>query len=141
VNGSAVYLGAVDPVRLAHELARRMREVVPRGVEITVEGDMIWFQSAEAPGKAGTYACQWLYEGQGDEASRLAEACWRALDDLQDYVDESTADPWPGTRGVPGVRARVEGDVVVLWCGDAERPVLQLESLPLHVLGPDVTMT
>jgi hypothetical protein len=127
----ALYLLRVDAVQLAHELARRMWDVVPPGIGVTVERDMLWFNSARHSGKAGTYACQWLYQGQGEPEQLLAEACRRALDDLQDFVDEATTEPWPGSRTVPYAGTRVEDGKVLLWYGDRDAPVLLLEPLPL----------
>jgi hypothetical protein len=131
-NRYAVYLLGVDAVQLAQELARRMRDVVPPGIDVTVERDMLWFSSAQHSGKAGTYACQWLYQGRGEREQLLAEACRRALDDLQDFVDEATTEPWPGLRTVPDAGTRVEDGKVLLWYGDRDAPVLLLEPLPLH---------
>jgi len=42
-----------------------MREVVPSGIKVTAEEDMLWFASDSYSGKAGSYACQWLYKGDG----------------------------------------------------------------------------
>jgi hypothetical protein len=108
-----------------------MRDVVPPGIGITVEGDTLRFTSAWRSGTAGTYACQWLYQGQGEGERVLAEACRRALDDLQDFVDEATTEPWPGSRTVPEAGTRIEDRKVLLWYGDRGAPVLLLEPLPV----------
>ncbi len=92
---------------------------------------MLRFTSVWRSGTSGTYACQWLYQGKG-EAERLdAEACRRALDDLQDFVDEETTEPWPGSRTVPAADTRIEDREVRMWCGDGDESVLLLEPLPL----------
>jgi hypothetical protein len=127
----------VDAVVLATELAERMRDVVPTGIGIVVhEGDdMIWFDAVErgSGSRSGTYACQWLYEGYGEPDALIVEACRRAFDDLQDFVDEETTEPWPAARGTPpSACARIEGGNVVIWYGDREHPVLELGSLPLN---------
>jgi len=114
VTRSALNLSLVDALQLAHELARRRRDVVPHGIGITVEGDLR-FTSAWHSGTSGTYACQWLYRGQGEAECLLAEACRRALDDLQDFVDEETTEPWPGSRTVPAADACIEDRKVLLW--------------------------
>jgi hypothetical protein len=109
-----------------------MQEVVPAGIHITVEGDVLRFTSAWHSGSAGSYAFQWLSQGRGDRDHLFAEACRRALDDLQDFVDEATTEAWPGSRTVPPAGARVEDGQILLWYGDKDDPVLSLEPLPLH---------
>ena len=126
-----MYLQNMDASFLAQELARRMREVVPSGIRVTTEEDMLWFESDSYSGKAGSYACQWLYKGDGEPERLLTDACWHALDDLQDFVDEATTEPWPGERTPPKAHARLENGSVILWFGDAETPDLVLESLPI----------
>ena len=121
----------MDAVQLAQELARRMRDVVPPGISVIVEGDMLRFLSDSDPGTSGSYACQWMYSGTGLEQDLVREACWHALDDLQDFVDEKTTEPWPGLRTPPKACARIEDGSVILWFGDPEKPDLVLESLPL----------
>jgi hypothetical protein len=131
VEHVVMYLQNMDAFFLAQELARRMREVVPSGIKVTTEKDMLWFESDSYSGKAGSYACQWLYKGDGEPERLLTDACWHALDDLQDFVDEATTEPWPGERTPPKAHARLENGSVILWFGDAETPDLVLESLPI----------
>ena len=120
-NGAVV--GVMEAEHLARELARRMADVVPDGISIWVDGDMLRFGSS-----TGSYACRWLYKGQGDQDDLIVEACVHALDDLQDYVDD---EPWPGSRTPPAPGARIEDGHVLMWFGDAEDPDLRLEPLPL----------
>ena len=69
-----MYLQNMDAYFLAQELARRMREVVPSGIKVTAEEDMLWFESDSYSGKAGSYACQWLYKGDGEPERLLTDA-------------------------------------------------------------------
>jgi hypothetical protein len=111
-----------------------MQAVVPVGIGVAVGQDMIWFDAAGLGqgGTAGTHACQWLDEGEGERDGLIVEACWRALDDLEDFVDEATTEPWPADRGQPpSPAARIEGRTVRLWYGEPEQPVLELEPVPL----------
>ncbi len=65
---------------------------------------------------------------------RLAGIAAQALDELQDYVDEATQDPWPGTRTPPRPYAQVRGQPLHLWYGgpDITSPVvLACEPIPL----------
>jgi hypothetical protein len=94
---------------------------------------MLRFSSTAHHGTAGTYGCRWLSEGEGEAEHLLAEACRRALEDLQDFVAEATTEPWPGSRSMPHAGARVEDGSVLLWYGERDHPVLLLESLPLAV--------
>jgi hypothetical protein len=132
-SGLSNSLRPVNSERLALELAERIREVVPVGISVRVDKDMLWFADESGFG-SGTYACQVLNTEEEQEPShRLVEACWRALDDLQDFIDESTTDPWPGDETLPKPGAWIEGDEVVLWYGDAEHPALRLRPLPLDI--------
>jgi hypothetical protein len=100
-----------------------MADVVPVGISVWVDGDMLRFGNS-----TGSYACQWLHKGEGDV---IVEACVHALDDLRNYVDEETIEPWPGSGAPPAPGARIEDGRVLLWSGDAEDPVLWLEPIPL----------
>jgi len=71
---------------------------------------------------------------------RMASRPWvtdvaaQALDELQDYVDEASHDPWPGTGTPPRRFAEVRGQVLHLWYGgpDITSPaVLACEPTPL----------
>jgi hypothetical protein len=42
VEHLVLYLQNMDASFLAQELARRMREVVPSGIKVTAEEDMLW---------------------------------------------------------------------------------------------------
>ena len=57
-----------------------------------------------------------------------------ALDELQDFVDEESALPWPGERTVPRAHAEVIGTKLHLWFGDADAPVLECEPIDLTLL-------
>jgi hypothetical protein len=103
-----------------------MNDVVPPGIRISVEGDLLAFRSDFDTGRAGSYACQWLHQGTGTLAERVREACRLAFSDLQDFVDEETTEPWPGLRTPPTPYARLENDAVIVWFGDPEAPDLVL---------------
>src|SRR5665213_4573926 len=102
----------MDSESLARELGDRMNEVVPLGIRISVEGDMLVFRSDFDTGRAGSYACQWLKTGTESLAERVREACGHAFSDLQDFVGEETTEPWPGLRTIPEPFARIENGSV-----------------------------
>jgi hypothetical protein len=54
--------------------------------------------------------------GQTDE-DRIAGVAAQALDQLQDYIDEATHDPWPGERAQPRAYAHVRDRTLHLWFG------------------------
>jgi hypothetical protein len=115
-----------------------MQEVVPDG--ITVEWDpeksMLWFRAIGQAGAVrggGSYAPRsLLLETFGSIEGRITGACRGALDDLQDFVDEATTEPWPGTKVVPVPGALIHGGQVHLWYGDIEEPALRLRPIPLE---------
>ena len=116
---------------LARELGDRMNEVLPPGIRISAEGDMLVFRSDFDTGTSGSYACQWLHQGTGILAERVREACRRAFSDLQDFVDEKTTEPWPGRRTPPNPNARIENGSVIIWFGDEQDPDLVMPPLLL----------
>ena len=111
-----------------------MKEVVPPGIRISVEGDMLVFRSDFDTGSSGSYACQWLHEGTGPHADRVRAACWYAFRDLQDFVDEKTTEPWPGLRTPPAAHARIESNSVIVWFGSSHTPDLEIRPVSLDDL-------
>ena len=65
---------------------------------------------------------------------RVVNACIQALDDLQDYIDEATHDPWPGDRAPSRPYAEIHGTRVVLGYGSPDAPVLECEPIPLDAV-------
>src|ERR1039458_2801568 len=109
--------------RLAVELSSRMKEVVPAGITITVDGDMLWF-SHDGKQRAGSYGCQWVKKGEGSIDDLIVRACELALHDLQDFVMVATTEQWPGSGGPIRPGARIEGRSVDLWFGDRQHPTV-----------------
>jgi hypothetical protein len=113
-----------------------MQAVVPAGIGVSAEDDMLWFNAAGLGQifEAGSYGCQWLHLGKGGADYLIGKACRLALDDLEDFVDEATTEPWPKERGTPPQAwAKVEGRTVFLWYGDRNRRVMELEPIHLDV--------
>ncbi len=124
----------MDPVWLANQLAERIQEVVPDGIRVWAEGDMLKLNTSTSGvlWRSASYAMQALTLGQGEtQEQRTIEACWRALDDEQDFLCESTTDPWPGTTTMPPPGALIESDEILLWYGSPEDPMLRLRPIPL----------
>jgi len=56
-----------------------------------------------------------------------------ALDELQDYVDEATHDPWPGRIRPPEARAEIRESRLHLWFADSGEIVAECEPIPLDL--------
>lgn len=130
-------------------LARRMAAIVPAGFHVEAANGMLWYSADEGRfpgqlgtyevGRAGTYVRDNFYaHGQTDE-ERIAGVAAQALDELQDYIDEATHDPWPGENTPPRAYARVRDRVLHLWYGGPDinsAPILACAPIPLAELQP-----
>jgi hypothetical protein len=126
-------------------LAARLDAVVPDDYEVNSDGDMLWFGS-----HSGSYA-RHAYETYLDHLDDMREphpgrdprfepithdeviaaVATKAMDELQDTVDENTREPWPGNRTVPRPHAIVENGVLLMWFGDRIQPALRLDPIEL----------
>jgi hypothetical protein len=126
----------VDADRLTEALADRLAAIVPDGFDVRAAAGMLWYWADEGrfpgqlsnyhAGRSGTYVRDNL-ESHGDTAEdRVAGVAWQALDEIQDYVDEASHDPWPGTRTAPRPFAEIRGQALHLWYGgpDITSPVV-----------------
>jgi hypothetical protein len=134
----------VDPDKLTLILAARMAAIVPAGFHVEAADGMLWYSTdlGKFPGQLGNYRIgksgtyvrdNFDAHGQTDE-DRIAGAAEQALDELQDYIDEATHDPWPGERTPPQAHAQVRGQTLHLWYGGSEissDAVLACEPIPL----------
>lgn len=116
---------------LIAQVARRMQEVVPEGFRIEHTSEMLWYhydlEHAYGGGSSGSFFRQFLVLGNPEPIltpDRVRAACELAFDQLQDFVDEAIAMPWPGTREVPQVDAAIVGTRVHVWFGSATEPDL-----------------
>jgi hypothetical protein len=141
----------VDSDKLTAALAVRLAAIVPDGFEVRASDGMLWYTCAPGrfPGQLNNYrgdssgthvrnnfeACQ---ESSSDADSAAWMARW-ALDELQDFVDEATHDPWPGTSRPPKPHGQVRGEMLHFWYGGedvSDEPVLVCEPIPLVSLQP-----
>ena len=88
---------SVDADRLAEVLAQRFEEVTPDGIHVAADDGMLWYSSDSDSGTAGSYVrCNLVgAPGESDEED-LVHVTVQVLDQLQDFVSETTTDPWPG---------------------------------------------
>ena len=124
---------AVDPERLAVLLAERLNAVAPPGFRVEAAGGMLWYHAASPQwdgGTSGTYIRE-NFPDQLPLAERIRAVSEQALDEFQDFVDENSAEPWPGVRTVPRAHAEVRGSWVYLWYGPADAPALECEPIEI----------
>jgi hypothetical protein len=62
----------------------------------------------------------------------VREAARLAFSDLQDFVDEETTEPWPGTTAPPSPLARIEAGRVIVWFGDPQAPALAITPIQIQ---------
>jgi hypothetical protein len=120
----------MDAERLAVELSSRMEQELPPGFTITADGSMLWFLDGDR--RVGSYACQWIDSAEDSMEGLTLRACELALNDLQDFITESTTEPWPAISGQPPrPGARLSERTVEMWFGSEGHPVARLRPLPL----------
>jgi hypothetical protein len=97
---------------------------------------MLWYHTE--PGFAGMSGSAAAYVRENFNLNpedplpeRIRLVCELALDELQDFVDEISTEPWPGMRTAPAPHAEVRGSVVCLWYGDREAPALECQPIEL----------
>jgi hypothetical protein len=141
----------VDADRLTEILASRLAAIVPDGFHVRASGGMLWYSgepgrfpgqlSDHQAGTVGTFVRDNLEASGEITEERLTGVVAQALDELQDYVDEASHDPWPGTRTPPRSFAQVRDQVLRAWYGGpditspvilacAPIPLAQIECLP-----------
>jgi hypothetical protein len=74
----------------------------------------------------GTYVRDNLRAHGENAEDQVTGVAGQALDELQDYIDEASHDPWPGTRTPPRPFAEVRNGILHLWYGER------------HITGPVV---
>lgn len=129
----------MDPGGVATELAERLQELVPEGFFVNFDGAALWYSAEPGrfPGQQGLYQVggsgtdfveNFLHHGETVEEA-IVGVTIQALDELQDFVDEASHHPWPGSRRPPRPNAAIRGSELHCWyedCGDivaACRPI------------------
>jgi hypothetical protein len=123
----------VEPDDLAELLAERLNMIAPPGFRVVADNGMLLYNTTGHDRRAGTSGTH-VRENFDDSqplAERIRLVSEQALDEFQDYVDEATAEPWPGTGQVPGAHAEVRGSRLHLWYGSADDPVLQCNPIDI----------
>jgi hypothetical protein len=109
---------AIDADRLTEVLAARFDEVTPEGIHVTADDGMLWYSSDFDRGTAGSYVRYILEAADKAVEADLVSAAVMILDQLQDFVSEATADPWPGTGRQPEPHGKLRDGALHLWYGD-----------------------
>jgi len=123
----------VNPEKLLGLLADRLGRIVPEGFGVEIDGGLLWY-TEDGVRRSGTYIVSNL-PAFGDSIDvRVAGVARQALDELQDAVDEATADPWPGARNPPRAYALVEDGKLHMWYGEPPDVALACEPILLSDL-------
>ena len=120
----------VDADALTLALADRLGRIVPAGFHVEADDGKLLYSAdpGRFPGQSGDYCVGTSgtfvrdnVEAHGEAAEdQIAGVAAQALDELQDYVDEATHDPWPGKQTPPRAHAEVRGAMLDLWYGENE---------------------
>jgi hypothetical protein len=131
---------------LAALLAERFQRIVPRGFSIEVNRGLVVFSADEAlrfpgqtgggPGSSGSWVRENFESSSGSVEERVLAVSETALNELQDYVDEATTEPWPGVGRPPFVRASIRDGQLHLWFADSETTILECEPIDLTETYP-----
>jgi hypothetical protein len=114
----------VDVNALTVILAARLAAIVPAGFYIEAADGMLWYSAEEG-----------RFPGETD-ADRSVGVAVQALAERQDYIDEATHDPWPGTSNPPPPHARIHDSKLHVWYGGPDDVVvLGCEPIPLANIG------
>jgi hypothetical protein len=109
---------------LAPVLAERFQRVVPTGFIVVssdagprrIYGPDHWLWAIEAFGKT-----------PGDE--EIERTVPGIASEIQDFIAEETATPWPGEKQMPTPSAAVRDAVLEVWYGDENDPILRLDPI------------
>lgn len=133
----------VDPDELAGLVAHRLQRIVPPGFHVDFSDGMLWYTSDEGrfpgqtnsyqAGSSGTYFRDNFSGHGGTVEERIVGVCRQALDELQDYVDEASHDPWPGEIRPPEAQAEIRGSSLHLWYSYAGVVFGECEAIPLDL--------
>lgn len=116
--------------QFASELATRLAEVIPAG--FTVAADDVSVRLAHNGQVIGSTDMAELVEDSenfDDLPANLESAARAILSNVQDWIADTTAEPWPGERGLPDADAAVTDSILAMWWGARDNAVLALRPL------------
>jgi hypothetical protein len=119
----------------AVEMADRLREILPAGVEVSADGEWVWFGQA-GKRESGTSVEIAGFDLTPYDRHPLVIAPDNVLNHGQDYVVHCIRERWPpftradGGIGMAGYYARLNGNVLRMgYYGVEDAPVLELRPL------------
>lgn len=119
-------------LKLAAQLAERLNEVAPDGFTVTAEDiAVVVSHNGEFVGASEAPAILETVEGIRDPGEAIVTAAAAVISGVQDFIADTSAEPWPGTRDQPDPDVRRTGDQLEMWFGDEDNPVLKLRALDL----------
>lgn len=124
----------VDIDELARALADRFQSIVPEKFHVWEHNGMLWYSAESTTPRKGSQTVDDLRENLGCEDPSEDGVAWcaeDALDALQVFVEEESAEPWPSAHAVRLAHARVTEGGLRLWFGDANAPVLECVPIDL----------
>lgn len=122
----------MTPALFARELAAALAAGLPEGFTASAEGALV---TIEPPDGAGVTTALDIEADEIGDAEVYADAAEGVLSLAQDVVCEALDATWPSAGGgavdlpIPG--ARVVGDMLRLWYGDEDAPVLELRAVTI----------
>jgi hypothetical protein len=123
----------VTPDLFARELAAALAASLPDGFTASAEGELV---TIEPPDGGGVTTALDIDADDSGDFEVYADAAEGVLSLAQDVVCEALDETWPAAGGVsvdlPIPGARVDGNVLQLWYGDDEAPVLRLKAIVLQ---------
>jgi len=114
--------------RFAAAVAYRLNEIVPVGFSVRANGCSVDVYTASDDRHASA-AASIVMERDGRSLAELVQlAAWAILNGAQDSVIEMLREQWPlGPNGrVAEPAARVEGELLLMWFGKEDQPVIRL---------------
>jgi hypothetical protein len=126
----------LSPERFAAAVAERLNAVVPRGLSVRAEGTTVsLYDPSRWPASS---AAEILTDHDRSIVERAETAARSILNATQDVVMESTKEQWPspiGAANAPYPDARVAGEQLQMWFGEAAAPALRLKPVDLRELA------
>lgn len=122
----------MTPALFARELAAALAASLPEGFTASAEGALV---TIEPPDGAGVTSALDIESDEIGDADVYLDAAESMLSLAQDVVCESLDATWPSSGGVsvdlPIPGARIDGDMLRMWYGDEDAPVLELPAVRL----------